>query len=245
MSEKKMTVAQQVNNIAVQNGYNSEWFASKALNKLTGDFYKAMARGSLALWDIAETLSEIDKAISDGVYAETDPDITTFSAYCEKVNIDRSNYTKYIRAFREYSELKTYGFSIGVAVALLGTNCPASDFVANYTPVEMSVRKAQEWAKEYKARMLTAEESSDDESEEQTTDKETIETTLADTEEETEENKETEMNYKYRFTESTIETLIKAVAIYSNLTHTTDIETILESDRVRDILIMSATGTNL
>lgn len=245
MSEKKMTVAQQVNNVVLQNGYNAEWFASKTLNKLTGDFYKAMARGSLALWDIAETLSEIDKAIADGTFAETDPDITTFSAYCEKVNIDRSNYTKYIRAFREYSELKTYGFSIGVAVALLGTNCPASDFVGNYTPVEMSVRKAQEWAKEYKARMLTTEENSDETDEEQTTEKETIETTLTDTEEETKENNETEMNYKYRFTESTIETLIKAVAIYSNLTHTTDIETILESDRVRDILNMSATGTNL
>lgn len=242
MSEKKITVAQQVNNIALQNGYNAEWFASKALNKLTGDFYKAMARGSLALWDIAETLSEIDKAISDGVYAESDPDITTFSAYCETVNIDRSNYTKYIKAFREYSELKTYGFSIGVAVALLGTNCPASDFVANYTPVEMSVRKAQEWAKEYKARMLTTEENSDDESEEQTTEKETIETTAIDTEEETEENNEP----TYRLSESMMNLLLKHIA-ESALTYGTDnIKELAEHDElISTILIQSATGTNL
>lgn len=242
MSEKKMTVAQQVNNVAIQNGYNAEWFASKALNKLTGDFYKAMARGSLALWDIAETLSEIDKAIADGVYAETDPDITTFSAYCEKVNIDRSNYTKYIRAFREYNELKTYGFSIGVAVALLGTNCPASDFVGNYTPVEMSVRKAQEWAKEYKARMLTTEENSDESTEEQTTDNETIETTLADTEEETEENKEP----TYKLSESMMNLLLKHIA-ESALTYGTDnIKELAEHDElISTILIQSATGTNL
>lgn len=242
MSEKKMTVAQQVNNIAVQNGYNAEWFSSKALNKLTGDFYKAMARGSLALWDIAETLSEIDKAIADGVYAETDPDITTFSAYCEKVNIDRSNYTKYIRAFREYSELKTYGFSIGVAVALLGTNCPASDFVGNYTPVEMSVRKAQEWAKEYKARVLTTEENSDETDEEQTTDNKTIETTLADTEEETEENNEP----TYKLSESMMNLLLKHIA-ESALTYGTDnIKELAEHDElISTILIQSATGTNL
>lgn len=239
MSEKKLTVAQQVNSIALQNGYNAEWFASKALNKLTGDFYKAMARGSLALWDIAETLSEIDKAISDGVYAETDPDITTFSAYCEKVNIDRSNYTKYIKAFREYSELKTYGFSIGVAVALLGTNCPASDFVANYTPVEMSVRKAQEWAKEYKARMLTAEENSGEESEEQTTEKETIETTAVDTEDETEENNEP----AYKLSESMMNLLLKHIA-ESALTYGTDnIKELAEHDElISTILIQSATG---
>lgn len=242
MSEKKTIVAQQVNNIALQNGYNAEWFASKALNKLTGDFYKAMARGSLALWDIAETLSEIDKAISDGVYAETDPDITTFSAYCEKVNIDRSNYTKYIKAFREYSELKTYGFSIGVAVALLGTNCPASDFVANYTPVEMSVRKAQEWAKEYKARMLTTEENSNEESEEQTTDKETIETTAVDIEDETEENNEP----TYKLSESMMNLLLKHIA-KSALTYGTDnIKELAEHDElISTILIQSATGTNL
>lgn len=237
MSEKKMTVAQQVNNIAVQNGYNAEWFASKALNKLTGDFYKAMARGSLALWDIAETLSEIDKAIADGAYNETDPDITSFSAYCEKVNIDRSNYTKYIKAYREYSELKTYGFSIGVAVALLGTNCPASDFVGNYTPVEMSVRKAQEWAKEYKARMLTTEENSDETNEEQTADNETIETTLAETEDETEENNEP----TYKLSESMMNMLLKHIA-ESALTYGTDnIKELAEHDElISTILIQSA-----
>ena len=243
MSEKKMTVARQVDNVALQNGYNAEWFASKALNKLTGDFYKAMARGSLALWDIAETLSEIDKAIADGTFSETDPDITTFSAYCEKVNIDRSNYTKYIRAFREYSELKTYGFSIGVAVALLGTNCPASDFVVNYTPVEMSVRKAQEWAKEYKARMLTTEENSEKESEEQTTDKKTIETTIADTEEET----ETENNEPtYKLSERMMNLLLKHIA-ESALTYGTDnIKELAEHDElISTILTQSATGTNL
>lgn len=242
MSEKKLTIAQQAANIAIQNGYNAEWFASKALNKLTGDFYKAMARGSLALWDVAETLSAIDSAIADGTFSETDPEITSFSAYCEKVNIDRSNYTKYIKAFREYSELKTYGFSIGVAVALLGTNCPASDFVGNYTPVEMSVRKAQEWAKEYKARMLETSETIETTLTDENTETAETETENTETSESETENTETaETVYKYRFTESTIETLIKAVAIYSTLTKSTDVETILDSDRVRDILTMSAT----
>lgn len=241
MSEKKMTVAQQVNNVAIQNGYNAEWFASKALNKLTGDFYKAMARGSLALWDIAETLSEIDKAISDGVYAETDPDITTFSAYCEKVNIDRSNYTKYIKAFREYSELKTYGFSIGVAVALLGTNCPASDFVGNYTPVEMSVRKAQEWAKEYKARMLTTEENSDENNEEQITDNETVEDTEEQTAETVDNNEPT-----FKIPAYELYHLLQRVAESALTYGTDDIHEILNhSEEISSILKQSATGTNL
>lgn len=244
MSEKKITVAQQVNNIAVQNGYNSEWFISKALNKLTGDFYKAMARGSLALWDIAETLSTIDSAIADGTFAETDPEITSFSAYCEKVNIDRSNYTKYIKAFREYSELKTYGFSIGVAVALLGTNCPASDFVGNYTPVEMSVRKAQEWAKAYKARMLTVEENNSDENnEEQTRDNETIETTAADIEEQA-ENADTEPTFK--LTATMLNDLLQEVAESALMYGTDDVHEIVKHNtQISAIIKQSATGTNL
>lgn len=244
MSEKKLTLTQQAANVAIQNGYNAEWFASKALNKLTGDFYKAMARGSLALWDVAETLSAIDSAIADGTFSETDPEITSFSAYCEKVNIDRSNYTKYIKAYREYSELKTYGFSIGVAVALLGTNCPASDFVGNYTPVEMSVRKAQEWAKAYKARMLETSE--------------TIETTLTDETENTEpetdttETKEPEtLNGKieeiktgYMFDENALNTFIHLIGEYA-LYHGTDDPDIIRDTEEIARLITSARGTNL
>lgn len=245
MSEKKMTLTQQAANVALQNGYNAEWFASKSLNKLTGDFYKAMARGSLALWDVAETLSEIDKAIADGTFAETDPEITSFSAYCEKVNIDRSNYTKYIKAYREYSELKTYGFSIGVAVALLGTNCPASDFVGNYTPVEMSVRKAQEWAKEYKARMLPTEETTNEESE-------TIETTVTDETEKTEnENNETlngkieEIKTGYIFDENALNTFIHLIGEYALFHGTDDPEIIRDTEEIARLIKMSATGTNL
>lgn len=241
----KMTKAQQTATMILQNGYDEKWFSSKSLNKMTKSFYEAMARGNIALWDMAETLSDIDTAISDGSFAETDPEISSFTAYCEKVGIERSNYSRYVKAYREYKELKAYGFAIGVAVALLGTNVAASDFCANYTPIEMSVRKAQEWAKEYKARML-------EEGEEQ----KTIETTLvaeeaetdtigeAETETETTGEAETEtetLNYRYQFTESTIESLIKAVAIYSNLTKSTDLETILGSDRVREILTASAT----
>ena len=241
MSGKKMTIAQQAANVAIQNGYNAEWFSSKALNKLTGDFYKAMARGSLALWDVAETLSAIDSAIADGTFSETDPEITSFSAYCEKVNIDRSNYTKYIKAFREYAELKTYGFSIGVAVALLGTNCPASDFVGNYTPVEMSVRKAQEWAKEYKARVLETSE--------------TIETTLTDENTETAEpeNENTETaepktentetaEPDYILSESMMNLLLKHIAESALTYGTDDIKELAEHDElITSILMQSAT----
>lgn len=236
MSEKKLTLAQQAANVAIQNGYNAEWFASKALNKMTGEFYKAMARGSLALWDVAETLSEIDKAIADGTFAETDPEITSFSVYCEKVNIDRSNYTKYIKAYREYSELKVYGFSIGVAVALLGTNCPASDFVGNYTPVEMSVRKAQEWAKEYKSRMLETIE---------TTVAEEPETDTTETEEPETENTETldgeieEIKTGYAFDENSLNTFIHLIGEFALYHGTDDPDIIRDTDEIARF-IMSA-----
>ena len=239
MASTKITINQQALSMATANGYEDNLFNNKTLNKYTKNFFLAMARGSLALWDVAESLSVIDTAIADGTFTDTDPEITSFSAYCEKVGIDRSNYTKYIKAYREYSELKNAGFSIGVAVAILGTDIAASDFIEKFTPVEMSVRKAHEYAKQYKANMLEVRDESEDpeiiepESETPEADSETLDGNI-------EEVPTTKTGYL--FDENALNHFLHLVAEYALFHGTDDPEIIRDTEEIERIIDMSATA---
>lgn len=239
MANTKITTNQQALAMAQANGFEDNIFNNKTLNKYTKNFFLAMARGSLALWDVAESLSVIDTAIADGTFADTDPEVTSFTAYCEKVGIDRSNYTKYIKAFREYSELKNAGFSIGVAVAILGTDIAASDFIEKFTPVEMSVRKAHEYAKQYKANML---EVSD---EPETEDPEIIEPETPDDDSESFDGNIEEVpttKTGYLFDENALNHFLHLVAEYALFHGTDDPEIIRETQEIEHIIDMSATA---
>ena len=241
MANTKITINQQALAMATANGYEDNLFNNNTLNKYTKNFFLAMARGSLALWDVAESLSVIDTAIADGTFTDTDPEITSFSAYCEKVGIDRSNYTKYIKAYREYSELKNAGFSIGVAVAILGTDIAASDFIEKFPPVEMSVRKAHEYAKQYKANML---EVSDDP---ETEDPEIIEPETETPEDDSESldgNIEEVPTTKtgYLFDENSLNSFLHLVAEYALFHGTDDPDIIRDTVEIEQIIEKSATA---
>lgn len=128
-----------------------EVFNTAALNRSVKGLYEAKARGELSLWDMAKILSDVKADITSGKYETTDPEITSFRAYCEKIGIDYSNHAKYVRAYEEYADLRFAGFSLGVAVALLGSGESAEDIAANFTPIELTVKAAKEFTKSRKS----------------------------------------------------------------------------------------------
>lgn len=138
-------------NFAVANiGGNYDVFNTAALNRSVKGLYEAKARGELSLWDMAKILSDVKADITSGKYETTDPEITSFRAYCEKLGLDYSNHAKYVRAYEEYSDLRFAGFSLGVAVALLGSGESAEDIAANFTPLDLTVKAAKEFTKSRK-----------------------------------------------------------------------------------------------
>lgn len=201
----KITNTQLTANYMKANGFEEKLFSSATLNRYTKQFYTAMAKGNVALWDMAEALSAVETAISNGEFEE----VTSFTAYCETIGIDKSNYNKYIRAFREYSELKYAGFSIGVAVALLGCNESASDIIKNFTPMELTVKKAREFTKSCKALETS------DNTEDSITNEEKVELNSlygqAVVESEETESEEEEPENKYTFTKESLIDLITIV----------------------------------
>lgn len=132
----------------IEGGYDV--FNTAALNRSVKGLYEAKARGELSLWDMAKILSDVKADITNGMYETTDPDITSFRAYCEKIGIDYSNHAKYVRAYEEYADLRFAGFSLGVAVALLGSGESAEDIAANFTPLDLTVKAAKEFTKSRK-----------------------------------------------------------------------------------------------
>lgn len=138
-------------NFAAANiGDNYDVFNTAALNRSVKGLYEAKARGELSLWDMAKILSDVKADIASGKYETTDPEISSFRAYCEKIGIDYSNHAKYVRAYEEYADLRFAGFSLGVAVALLGSGESAEDIAANFTPIELTVKAAKEFTKSRK-----------------------------------------------------------------------------------------------
>lgn len=146
-----MTKKDLTKNFAAANiGDNYDVFNTAALNRSVKGLYEAKARGELSLWDMAKILSDVKTDITSGKYETTDPEITSFRAYCEKIGIDYSNHAKYVRAYEEYADLRFAGFSLGVAVALLGSGESAEDIAANFTPLELTVKAAKEFTKSRK-----------------------------------------------------------------------------------------------
>lgn len=147
-----MTKKDLTKNFAAANiGGGYDVFNTAALNKSVKGLYEAKARGELSLWDMAKILSDVKTDIASGKYETTDPEITSFRAYCEKIGIDYSNHAKYVRAYEEYADLRFAGFSLGVAVALLGSGESAEDIAANFTPIELTVKAAKEFTKSRKS----------------------------------------------------------------------------------------------
>lgn len=146
-----MTKKDLTKNFAAANiGDNYDVFNTAALNRSVKGLYEAKARGELSLWDMAKILSDVKADIASGKYDETDPEISSFRAYCEKLGLDYSNHAKYVRAYEEYADLRFAGFSLGVAVALLGSGESAEDIAANFTPLELTVKAAKEFTKSRK-----------------------------------------------------------------------------------------------
>lgn len=152
MTENKMTKTELTKTFATANNIYTSYkvFNSGALNKSYQQLCEAKARGELSLWDMAEILTNVKNDIESGKYENVDPDVTSFRAYCEKIGVDPSNHAKYVRAYAEYSDLRYAGFSLGVAVALLGSGESAEDIAANFTPLELTVKAAKEFTKKRK-----------------------------------------------------------------------------------------------
>ena len=145
---------QDTQNFMNANGYNNAGFNSKGLQSHTKKLYEYMAKGELALWDMAAELSGIKTDIAAGMFTEKDPEISSFSAYCESIGLDKSNMSKYVRAYNEYGEIRYAGFSLSIAVALIGSDIEPDDFVKNFTPLDISARELKKMIKERKQRML-------------------------------------------------------------------------------------------
>lgn len=152
MTENKMTKTELTKTFATANNIYTSYkvFNSGALNKSYQQLCEAKARGELSLWDMAEILTNVKNDIESGKYENVDPDVTSFRAYCEKIGVDPSNHAKYVRAYTEYSDLRYAGFSLGVAVALLGSGESAENIAANFTPLELTVKAAKEFTKKRK-----------------------------------------------------------------------------------------------
>lgn len=143
---EKKSIAQKAKEYALSNGYNCTAFTDKALNKATGNYFMNKARGDLSLWDAARALYEIKSDIQGDKYTE----VSSFKAYCITAGIDFSNAAKYVRAYDEYSMLKDYGFSLAVAVKLIGSGIDAAEFCDTYKASEMTTKTAAEIAKRAK-----------------------------------------------------------------------------------------------
>lgn len=152
MTENKMTKTELTKTFATANNIYTSYkvFNSGALNKSYQQLCEAKARGELSLWDMAEILTNVKNDIESGKYENVDPDVTSFRAYCEKIRVDPSNHAKYVRAYTEYSDLRYAGFSLGVAVALLGSGKTAEDIATEYTPLDLTVKAAKELTKKLK-----------------------------------------------------------------------------------------------
>lgn len=146
--------AQDTQNFMNANGYNNAGFNSKGLQSHTKKLYEYMAKGELALWDMAAELSGIKTDIAAGMFTEKDPEISSFSAYCESIGLDKSNMSKYVRAYNEYGEIRYAGFSLSIAVALIGSDIEPDDFVKNFTPLDISARELKKMIKERKQQLL-------------------------------------------------------------------------------------------
>ena len=153
MTENKMTKTELTKTFAQANNIYTSYkvFNSGALNKSYQQLCEAKARGELSLWDMAEILTTVKNDIENGKYENVDPDVSSFRAYCEKIGVDPSNHAKYVRAYTEYRDLRYAGFSLGVAVALLGSGESAEDIAANFTPLELTVKVAKEFTKKRKS----------------------------------------------------------------------------------------------
>lgn len=231
---KKMTPSQlyakSVEQFARQNGFEDSLFSDKALNKLTKDFYTAQSKGSIALWDMAETLSKVEESIVNGDFVESDG-IKSFSGYCKALGLDKSNYFKYVKAFRQYKDLKYAGFSLGIAVALLGTNISASDFCSNYEPTDITVAELKKMLKERNEQKTIEDKQAEEqgeqaEEEEQETD--VIDINADDIQDITEET--------YTFTKDTLRELIEQVATYAKLTNSTAYPVIVDCETVYNLI---------
>lgn len=230
---KKMTPAQlyakSVEQFARQNGFEDSLFSDKVLNKLTKDFYTAQSKGSIALWDMAETLSKVEESITNGEFIESDG-IKSFSGYCKALGLDKSNYFKYVKAFRQYKDLKYAGFSLGIAVALLGTDISASDFCGNYAPTDITVAELKKMLKE-RSEQKAIEDKQEEQTEgqgEQEQDSDVIDINADDIQDITEET--------YTFTKDTLKELIEQVALYAKLTNSTAYPVIVDCETVYNLI---------
>lgn len=220
--------AKSVEQFARQNGFEDSLFESKTLNKFTKDFYTAQSKGSIALWDMAETLSKVEESIANGEFIESDG-IKSFSGYCKALGLDKSNYFKYVKAYRQYKDLKYAGFSLGIAVALLGTDISASDFCGNYAPTDITVAELKKMLKE-RNEQKAIEDKQTEEQGEQTEEQEqdVIDIKADDIQDITEET--------YTFTKDTLKELIEQVALYAKLVNTTAYPVIVDCETVYNLI---------
>ena len=160
----KVSRADRVRKFAVSAGYSSDVFNSRELNKYTAKVYNDFANGAVSLWDLAEKLFLISEDISAGLYLDSDG-IKSFRGYCTAVGFDVSNMSKYVRAYKEYSMLRDAGFTLGIAVKLLGSGIDGYDFIARYKPNEVTSRNVKDIISKSKAIEVTTTDEKTDEKE--------------------------------------------------------------------------------
>lgn len=151
----KKTRAEEVRDFAVSAGYTRDLFNSRELNSQTTKVFNAYAKGELSLWDLSETLWKVSQDISAGLFKDAD-NIKSFRAYCIAIGLDVSNMSKYVRAWEHYSMLKSAGFSVNIAVALIGSGIDGYDFIANHVPAETTVKAVKEEVKRAKNTIETS-----------------------------------------------------------------------------------------
>lgn len=139
----KITRADRVKKFAVSAGFTSDLFNSRELNKSTAKVYNDFANGAVSLWDLAEKLFLISEDISAGLFLDSDG-IKSFRGYCTACGFDVSNMSKYVRAYKEYSMLRDAGFTLGIAVKLLGSGIDGYDFITRYKPNEITSRNVKD-----------------------------------------------------------------------------------------------------
>lgn len=170
----KVTRADRVKKFAVSAGFTSDLFNSRELNKSTAKVYTDFANGAVSLWDLAEKLFLISEDIHAGLYLDSDG-IKSFRGYCTAVGLDVSNMRKYVRAYQEYSILRDAGFTLGIAVKLLGSGVDGYDFIKRYTPSEVTSRNVKDIISKAKAIEVSCADETTDKTKEESVSKNTDE----------------------------------------------------------------------
>ena len=160
----KVTRADRVKKFAVSAGYTSDLFNSRDLNKSTAKVYNDFANGAVSLWDLAEKLFLISEDIAAGLFLDSDG-IKSFRGYCTACGFDVSNMSKYVRAYKEYAMLRDAGFTLGIAVKLLGSGIDGYDFISRYKPNEITSRNVKDIIGKSKAIEVSCEDETTDETE--------------------------------------------------------------------------------